>query len=602
MSSIREGYPLKLLPTQLNTRTGKAKKIQYEKIDKNLYDEQAKMVAFYTSVERLQPWIKALSVLYYDNFGKRKDVNIHWFDSPDHWTDPNSNANSVVFELKDENNVLLYGITFFVTTGTIRAQGQHYTLFADYHFPILLQILERVLENENEMSESDSNIEHGVSDLSDNELDTTMMNPLVPDIHTPPSSDMSDRTSEKETYTPCTLVPHLSAVSTDADRLQVVLLDAISKMEVSRAKDTQKIIDAISDTDARETQNILTAINNLSKAEKPVHVDLQSEQKSKELQEENRKLKADLHIEKNKASLTKAHYEDLQNVVKQSSKEVEFAYKRLEAKNGEIEALETTVTELKSKLSDAESEIISLKEHIGNIGASNLSSLLSKNRQDDTEPNKSESREAPFVLLLGTSNIKDIREDKVTKAALIEKHITYTLEQAKQCIDNFNGSGPQMLILHVLTNDLKHKAPEVCVNEFINIIEGIHLRWPKVIILVSTATPRLDDAIHHFNGQIINAMLKKKLTDPVFKYTKLIEHPSLYKNGAADPELLVERDGVHLVVKGVSILAADFKAAIHDVLNIPVVRGRGPGRDHPLRRERSFSYRSGSRVRGGYRR
>jgi hypothetical protein len=37
-------------------------------------------------------------------------------------------------------------LTFFVTTGTIRAQGSQYRLFTDKHFPTLIRILKQVLE------------------------------------------------------------------------------------------------------------------------------------------------------------------------------------------------------------------------------------------------------------------------------------------------------------------------------------------------------------------------------------------------------------------------------------------------------------------------
>ena len=537
MSNIRESYPDSLLPSTLNPRTGKAKRVLFEQIDHHLYEEPAKMVAFYTSVERLRPWIKALGILYYDNLGKRSDVNINWFDSPDHWTDLNSNANSVIFEVKDGNDALLYNVTLFMTTGTIRAQGQQYILFANHHFPILLKILGKVLEDNQQVVHSCDVID---SDLSESEFDTTVLNPIV---HTPiPSSD-ADLTSEKQ----ASCNTNISSVTIDhgnVARLQGVLLDTINKIEISREKDTQKqgvLLDTINKIEIsreKDTQKILTAIANINMHSKPDKSSLENarmEHDITELRDENRKLKAELQMERNNALMSKAQYNELQKVAQKSNEDVDIIYKRLDAKNEEIESLETVVTKLKTKLSQAETEALSLKEYIGSLSAPNMIGTEAKRAKDDTEPWQKEPDDIPVVLLLGTSNIRDVYEDKITKAAHIEKHLTYTLEQAKQCIDNYKGAEPNMLILHILTNDLKVKTPEVCVDELIIIIEEIHAKWPKATVLVSTTTPRLDDINHHCNGQIINAMLNKELRSPTFKYTKLIEHPTLYKHGAADP-------------------------------------------------------------------
>jgi hypothetical protein len=52
-----------------------------------------------------------------------------------------------VIEVADVNKILQYGITFFVTTGTIRVQGSKYKHFAEKEFPILKEILAIVLDS-----------------------------------------------------------------------------------------------------------------------------------------------------------------------------------------------------------------------------------------------------------------------------------------------------------------------------------------------------------------------------------------------------------------------------------------------------------------------
>lgn len=60
MTKLQQDYPATSLPSKLNKRTGKAKKCQF-------VDPSARMLAFYTNIDRLQAWIKTLDIFYYDN-------------------------------------------------------------------------------------------------------------------------------------------------------------------------------------------------------------------------------------------------------------------------------------------------------------------------------------------------------------------------------------------------------------------------------------------------------------------------------------------------------------------------------------------------------
>lgn len=95
----------------------------FEKIDLSLYQADARMVAFYTRVDRLLAWIKAFDILYYDNLGQQESFNVNWFDDPPSWTEAGSSSNTIVIELSLSDTELLnplqYKITFYITTGTI---------------------------------------------------------------------------------------------------------------------------------------------------------------------------------------------------------------------------------------------------------------------------------------------------------------------------------------------------------------------------------------------------------------------------------------------------------------------------------------------------
>lgn len=70
------------IPNKQREATGKAKKCLYEKIDPNIYDLDARMVAFRVTSSRLLHWIHALDILYYEFLGNAEDYDIKWEDDP----------------------------------------------------------------------------------------------------------------------------------------------------------------------------------------------------------------------------------------------------------------------------------------------------------------------------------------------------------------------------------------------------------------------------------------------------------------------------------------------------------------------------------------
>ncbi|CAC5365975.1 unnamed protein product [Mytilus coruscus] len=175
MDKTINDYPLSSLPSKQSKRTGKAKLSLFEQIDPNLYDEHAKLITFYTNLDRIQPWIKTLDIYYYDNLGKEPDYDIEWYDEPKTWENRNNSGNSVIFEVLKKGE-LQFKITFFVTTGTIRVQGSHYSEFVNIHFPILKEILDKVLTNISQTSPTNTCISHDCHDDNNN----THINELCP--------------------------------------------------------------------------------------------------------------------------------------------------------------------------------------------------------------------------------------------------------------------------------------------------------------------------------------------------------------------------------------------------------------------------------------
>ena len=123
VDETKQHYPEHCLPEKLNKRTGKARHCSFEEICSNLYEKEARMVAFHTTQPRLYAWIKALEILYYDNLGEDAKYIVGWQDEPERWTNTNSAKNAIVISIhsdsgKDENS-RQYQLRFFITTGTI---------------------------------------------------------------------------------------------------------------------------------------------------------------------------------------------------------------------------------------------------------------------------------------------------------------------------------------------------------------------------------------------------------------------------------------------------------------------------------------------------
>ena len=89
------------------------------------------MVAFRTFHERIVPWIKILNLYYYELMGVDNPQTIS----------PGQKLQSIIIDVKNSNDERQYKITFFVRSGLIQAQGNHYHEFATKDVPALLSIM-----------------------------------------------------------------------------------------------------------------------------------------------------------------------------------------------------------------------------------------------------------------------------------------------------------------------------------------------------------------------------------------------------------------------------------------------------------------------------
>jgi hypothetical protein len=278
----------------------------------------------------------------------------------------------------------------------------------------------------------------------------------------------------------------------------------------------------------------------------------------------------------------------LQSLVTSTNSEITFTSDRLNEKNTEIEKLNNSYRVLKQELGNLQEENLSLKSQLSD-SYDDLNKLKYRMNStgtaiDEGSISSVQSTDKPIVYLIGTSNIQGIDETKLTHAAKVTKFTAYTLEETINCISRLVQE-PNIIVLHVLTNDLKTKSPQLCANQLSDVVSSIFEKWCTVKIVVSLTTPRNDSILHNTNGQIINALVKQNLSD---RNVVLVDHSNMCSGGNPIPDLL-SNDHYHLSAKGVAQLASNIKRAIHSILGVPLPvrqphrsrsisrRGRGRG-------------------------
>lgn len=143
LHEVEKRYPVGCLPQSLTTpSTDKAKRCLFEKIDITVYEPEAKMVAFRTKHNRIQPWLKAL-YLYYD-MSCKDTRTVDFVDTPLEISSQHL-LEKVTADVKDiKTKKTIYKVTFFIKSGRIQIQGTSYIEFVSEDFPLLLDIVHEI--------------------------------------------------------------------------------------------------------------------------------------------------------------------------------------------------------------------------------------------------------------------------------------------------------------------------------------------------------------------------------------------------------------------------------------------------------------------------
>ncbi|KAK6182001.1 hypothetical protein SNE40_009774 [Patella caerulea] len=297
-----------------------------------------------------------------------------------------------------------------------------------------------------------------------------------------------------------------------------------------------------------------------AKQEKP---DLQTIQSY--ISQQTKSLENDILTLKQSSDLDRQNNQNLEVIIKssvsQAIKPMSGALQKdilLLKKN--IDSQHDILTYIQSKLAPAEQDSTVLPNSPSSCGV--VRNLMS---QSNVHKNYK-------VLLIGTSNIKNIKEDKLCQMTTVAKKIAYTLAETQSVIDDYsctcNNEMPDAIVLHSLTNDIRNLSVDQCVHLLGVIIDSICHKWPNCNIIVSLGTPRSDSEDVYLNLRILNLNLIKLYGNNPQVVLSHNDNMTNSNNNLPNKKFLVE-DGYHLSELGVSRLASNIKHALLDVLKIP---------------------------------
>lgn len=239
---------------------------------------------------------------------------------------------------------------------------------------------------------------------------------------------------------------------------------------------------------------------------------------------------------------------------------VEHLEQKLVAKNSEITNLEGICVNLRLDLETKSNEILSLKIHAAN-------STLFNGKSDDTKQNQQSEPTKPKILLIGTSNIKGIDEERISAKFVTHKCTAYTFEQTFEKLDSARSIHYDAVVLHCLTNELAKESPDTCVSKLDEIVTKCGDNWPNIKIILSLATPRLDNL--NVKVELTNALVKNKFHNVGNVF--VCDNSNLSHRGTPQRKFIDhQRDNYHLNNSGVAQLSANMKSTICAALNIPM--------------------------------
>ncbi|CAG2220186.1 unnamed protein product [Mytilus edulis] len=454
------------------------------------------MVAFRVKVDRILLWIKTLHVWYYDHLGNSAEHDIRWFDDPADWNKNAGGNKAICIEIlakhpHDTDTPLLYKVTFFISTGVIQIQGNAKDKFVKRDFPILIALIKKIKEFNGEQviqhntptssPVKEANEEDTLGKLDDDQTCEKQLFENKGDVNNNNESKSSNQSNEWSVtqFRPEKMLERmenffvlaLDKICTKQSELFSAKMKTMEDSYINHMKENDnklakvlesvtKIQSAKSDSTNACDQKIFNKLNTLEHENSDLKMSLQQVKHTTEL--DKFQLQSKLDQQTSQSELQKVNHN-------KSQKQLEFEINKLETtiheKDDKLKTLVSSCNELKSKLEEKDDELYSLKQHAcRDDGAAQFQDVPSRNRRSAQN-----NTDKPHVILIGTSNTERIDVSKLSSKFTMEKRIAYTLPDTELSLREIEHA-PDIIVFHSLTNELREKSAESCVNKMKEIV------------------------------------------------------------------------------------------------------------------------------------
>jgi len=192
-----------------------------------------------------------------------------------------------------------------------------------------------------------------------------------------------------------------------------------------------------------------------------------------------------------------------EKTLKELRSNIDVLETRLTEKGNKLPEIELSKSDMTNTLEKKDEELYQLKLNAYQDNATDFKEVQSKRRP---------ARSNPHVILIGTSTTRDIDPMSLSVKYTVDKYMAYTLEETATAVSNIVES-PDVIIFHSLSNDVKTKTNEECVQEFTEIIENVEQRFKDTKVIISLPMPRADDDAVNNKAQMLGLLVKEKSED-----------------------------------------------------------------------------------------
>ncbi|ESO96987.1 hypothetical protein LOTGIDRAFT_159735 [Lottia gigantea] len=145
-------YTMDIFPDTLSkpNKKGKAKDAEFEELDLQSHKPYPMVfrIGPNTNRRRMWCWLKAFWV-FYKYLKEKKDYDIIWENK--YFTAPPENKLRSIDIIVNHIKVQEYRVCFFVTTGTVHAQGKSLNKYEE-HFPVIKRLFQKMNEDVDELT------------------------------------------------------------------------------------------------------------------------------------------------------------------------------------------------------------------------------------------------------------------------------------------------------------------------------------------------------------------------------------------------------------------------------------------------------------------